>query len=51
MTISSKVKKSDLKNLNLAEESSSANLKADMEKYLGGDNDKLEGFYDDDEEI
>ena len=40
-----------MKNVNLAEDASNINLEAEMEKYLGGDDDVLKGFLSDEEEV
>ena len=46
-----KVSSKDMKNVNLAEDASNINLEAEMEKYLGGDDDVLKGFLSDEEEV
>ena len=46
-----KVSSKDMKNVNLAEDASDINLEAEMEKYLGGDDDVLKGFLSDEEEV
>ena len=48
MTLSKKVSKQDIANhnVNTAEGSSKLDLEAEMEKYLGGDDEVLQGFYD-----
>jgi len=38
-------------NVNDDESASQMNLEAEMEKYLGGDDEVLKGFYDSDEEV
>ena len=38
-------------NVNEDEAATQINLEAEMEKYLGGDDEVLKGFYDSDEEI
>ena len=53
VTVSNKVNAKDLQKISVNEDESAnrINLEAEMDKYLGGDNDKLEGFYESDEEI
>ena len=38
-------------NVNMAEGSARVNLEAEMEKYLGGDDEVLQGFYDSGDEV
>lgn len=51
VTINNKVDAKALKNVNEDESASQINLEAEMEKYLGGDEEVLKGFYDSDEEV
>ena len=53
VTISDKVDAKAMKSVNVNEDESAArvNLEAEMEKYLGGDDEVLKGFYDSDEEV
>ena len=53
VTVSNKVNSKDLQKISVNEDEGAnrINLEAEMDKYLGGDNDKLEGFYESDEEI
>ena len=51
--MSNKVKSKDIAshNVNTAEGSSKLDLEAEMEKYLGGDDEVLQGFYDSGDEV
>ena len=49
--VSNKITKKDLQNVNVAEGASTVDIKAEMDKYLGGDDEVLKGFYESDEEI
>ena len=51
--MSNKVKTKDVANhnVNKAEGSSQLDLEAEMEKYLGGDDEVLQGFYDSGDEV
>ena len=53
VTASDKADAKALKNVlvNEDESASKVNLEAEMEKYLGGDDEVLKGFYESDEEV
>ena len=53
VTISNKVDAKALQKVNVNEDESATqiNLEAEMEKYLGGDDEVLKGFYDSDDEV
>ena len=54
VTISNKVNKKDMNSVvvNLADEDAQrVNIEAEMEKYLGGEDEVLQGFYESDEEV
>lgn len=53
VTINNKVDAKAMQRVNVNEDDSATqiNLEAEMEKYLGGDDEILEGFYDSDDEI
>ena len=54
VTINNKVDKKALKNVEVsqyAEENATVDIQAEMEKYLGGDDEVLDGFFNSDEEV
>ena len=53
VAVSNKVSKKDLQNINVntADGASTVDIQAEMEKYLGGDDEVLKGFYESDEEV
>ena len=53
VSISDKVDAKALQKVNVNEDSAAQqiNLEAEMEKYLGGDDEVLKGFYESDDEI